>query len=64
MAKAVASEAATEAAGVALQVHGAIGYTWEHDLHLWMKRAGSCRRVGATHGPTDANVLGTLIVGR
>ncbi|HSS08982.1 MAG TPA: acyl-CoA dehydrogenase family protein [Acidimicrobiales bacterium] len=39
MAKAYASEAATLAARVALQVHGAIGYTWEHDLHLWMKRA-------------------------
>ncbi|MGO9341503.1 MAG: acyl-CoA dehydrogenase family protein [Acidimicrobiales bacterium] len=39
MAKAVASEAALLAARVALQVHGAIGYTWEHDLHIWMKRA-------------------------
>jgi alkylation response protein AidB-like acyl-CoA dehydrogenase len=39
MAKAYASDAATRAARVALQVHGAIGYTWEHDLHLWMKRA-------------------------
>ena len=39
MAKAFASEAARAAARVALQVHGAIGYTWEHDLHLWMKRA-------------------------
>jgi alkylation response protein AidB-like acyl-CoA dehydrogenase len=39
MAKALASEAATLAATTALQVHGAIGYTWEHDLHLWMKRA-------------------------
>ena len=39
MAKAQASDAATHAARVALQVHGAIGYTWEHDLHLWMKRA-------------------------
>ena len=39
MAKAYASEAAVVAARVALQVHGAIGYTWEHDLHLWMKRA-------------------------
>ena len=39
MAKAAASDAAVVAGHVALQVHGAIGYTWEHDLHLWMKRA-------------------------
>jgi alkylation response protein AidB-like acyl-CoA dehydrogenase len=39
MAKAYASDAALLAARTALQVHGAIGYTWEHDLHLWMKRA-------------------------
>jgi alkylation response protein AidB-like acyl-CoA dehydrogenase len=38
MAKAFASDAATVASRVALQTHGAIGYTWEHDLHLWMKR--------------------------
>jgi len=41
MAKALASDAATLAARVALQVHGAIGYTWEHDIHLWMKKAWS-----------------------
>jgi alkylation response protein AidB-like acyl-CoA dehydrogenase len=41
MAKALAAEAATGAARTALQVHGAIGYTWEHDVHLWMKRAWS-----------------------
>jgi alkylation response protein AidB-like acyl-CoA dehydrogenase len=23
----------------ALQMHGGIGFTWEHDLHLWFKRA-------------------------
>jgi alkylation response protein AidB-like acyl-CoA dehydrogenase len=38
-AKAAASDAAVQAAKVALQVHGAIGYTWEIDLHVWMKRA-------------------------
>ncbi|HLH29452.1 MAG TPA: acyl-CoA dehydrogenase [Acidimicrobiales bacterium] len=38
-AKAQASELALEAARVALQVHGAIGYTWECDLHLFLKRA-------------------------
>ncbi len=39
MAKALASDAAAPPPRVALQVHGAIGYTWEHDLHVWMKRA-------------------------
>jgi len=24
--------------GEALQCHGGIGFTWEHDLHLWLKR--------------------------
>jgi len=39
LAKARASDAALLACRAALQVHGAIGYTTEHDLHLWMKRA-------------------------
>jgi len=39
MAKARASEAALIAGRVALQVHGAIGYTTEYDLHLFLKRA-------------------------
>jgi hypothetical protein len=39
MAKACASDAATFAARTSLQCHGAIGYSFEHDLHLWMKRA-------------------------
>jgi alkylation response protein AidB-like acyl-CoA dehydrogenase len=38
LAKAQASEAAVLAARKALQVHGAIGYTVEYDLHMWMKR--------------------------
>ena len=38
MAKALASDAADLAANVALQTHGAIGYTWECDLHFFMKR--------------------------
>lgn len=38
MAKAAASDAASLVARVSLQCHGAIGYTVEHDLHMWMKR--------------------------
>lgn len=39
MAKALASDAARLAARKALQCHGAIGYTTEYDLHLYLKRA-------------------------
>ena len=41
MAKVAASEAALRAARAALQAHGAIGYTWEQDVHIWMRRAWS-----------------------
>jgi alkylation response protein AidB-like acyl-CoA dehydrogenase len=43
-AKVYANEAAGLAARVALQCHGAIGYTYEHDLHLWLKRVWSLQR--------------------
>jgi alkylation response protein AidB-like acyl-CoA dehydrogenase len=39
IAKAAASDAGWRVAGASLQVHGGIGFTWEHDLHLWLKRA-------------------------
>jgi alkylation response protein AidB-like acyl-CoA dehydrogenase len=39
MGKAYASDAAMDASRAALQVHGAIGYTHEHDLHLWLNKA-------------------------
>ncbi|MGH8994567.1 MAG: acyl-CoA dehydrogenase family protein [Acidimicrobiales bacterium] len=37
--KAQVTSAASRAADTALTIHGAIGYTWEHDLHLFYKRA-------------------------
>ncbi|MFN8159909.1 MAG: acyl-CoA dehydrogenase family protein [Solirubrobacterales bacterium] len=39
MAKAYASDAGWHVAHEAIQVHGGIGFTWEHDLHLYLKRA-------------------------
>jgi alkylation response protein AidB-like acyl-CoA dehydrogenase len=37
-AKLAATQAALLAAETAIQVHGAMGYTYEVDLHFWMKR--------------------------
>lgn len=59
-AKAAASEAAYGAARAALQLHGAIGYTAEYDLSLWLTKAralrsawgspGECRRLVLSRG--------------
>jgi alkylation response protein AidB-like acyl-CoA dehydrogenase len=49
VAKAAAGAAATRAAKDAAQVHGGIGYTWEHDLHLFIRHAyGSEAWMGTT----------------
>ena len=39
MAKAYVSDAYRKVAGDGIQVHGGIGFTWEHDVHLYFKRA-------------------------
>jgi alkylation response protein AidB-like acyl-CoA dehydrogenase len=44
MAKATASDAASFVARQALQCHGAIGYTVEHELHLYLKRTWALSR--------------------
>jgi alkylation response protein AidB-like acyl-CoA dehydrogenase len=38
-AKAFTGEGVATLAGEALQAHGGIGFTWEHDLHLYLRRA-------------------------
>src|SRR5205085_8255568 len=48
MAKAYASDAGWRVAASSLQVHGGIGFTWEHDLHFFLKRAR-----------TDGHLLGS-----
>jgi alkylation response protein AidB-like acyl-CoA dehydrogenase len=48
MAKAYASDAGWRVTAAALQVHGGIGFTWEHDLHFFLKRA-----------KTDGHLFGT-----
>jgi alkylation response protein AidB-like acyl-CoA dehydrogenase len=38
MAKAFASDAYAQLGGTAIQVFGGVGFTWEHDVHLYYKR--------------------------
>jgi alkylation response protein AidB-like acyl-CoA dehydrogenase len=39
MAKAYVTDAYRKVAGAGIQLHGGIGFTWEHDLHLYFRRA-------------------------
>jgi alkylation response protein AidB-like acyl-CoA dehydrogenase len=39
LAKAAAGDAAVNCARTAVQVHGALGQTWEHDIHLYVRHA-------------------------
>jgi len=41
MAKAYCSDAYRHTAGEGIQIHGGIGFTWEHDMHIYFKRAKS-----------------------
>ena len=47
-AKLVALEAAEKAARAAIQVHGAMGYSWEVDVHLFLKRALALKQYWGT----------------
>jgi alkylation response protein AidB-like acyl-CoA dehydrogenase len=64
VAKAYASETALEAARVSLQVHGAIGYTWECDLHLYLKRSWALAESWGTAADHRARLLDSLLAER
>jgi alkylation response protein AidB-like acyl-CoA dehydrogenase len=61
VAKAAAGAAATLAAKDGIQVHGGIGYTWEHDLHLFIRRAYASEHLLGTSG-WHHDRLGELLV--
>ena len=63
MAKSAASETAQTAAKVALQVYGALGYTWEQDLHIWMRRAWSLEAAWGSGAWHRARVAGAILDG-
>ena len=63
MAKALASDAVDRACRAALQCHGAIGYTFEYDLQIWLKRGWSLSGAYGTarqHRDRVAGALGLL----
>ena len=64
VAKAYASKAALEAARVSLQVHGAIGYTWECDLHLFLKRSWALAEAWGSATEHRARLLDSLLAAR
>src|SRR4051812_15322906 len=43
LALSVCADAAWHAAAESIQLHGGIGFTWEHDAHLYFKRATTTR---------------------
>jgi alkylation response protein AidB-like acyl-CoA dehydrogenase len=50
LAKAVCADAAYRIAAETIQLHGGIGFTWEHDAHLYFKRATATRMMlGDSH---------------
>jgi alkylation response protein AidB-like acyl-CoA dehydrogenase len=55
LAKAVAADAFVYVTGESIQLHGGIGFTWEHDAHLYFKRAWT---TSLMHG--DSNSLRRL----
>lgn len=50
MAKSWCGETYKHAAFDGVQIHGGIGYTWDHDMHLYLKRAKACE---VTFGDSD-----------
>ena len=63
MAKAAAGEAARRAAKDGIQIHGGIGFTWEHDLHLFMRRAFASEALLGTTGWHHDRLADLLIAG-
>ena len=59
-AKVACTDAARRAARVALQVHGAIGYTEEHDLHLWLTKVRALAGAWGSQAEHRARVMAAI----
>ncbi|NMM87558.1 acyl-CoA dehydrogenase [Rhodococcus sp. SRB_17] len=60
-AKVACGDAAYKAARVGLQVHGAIGYTMEHDLSLWLTKVRALLTAWGTPAMHRARVVESLV---
>lgn len=60
VAKACASEASALVNREALQCHAGIGFTWEHDLHLWLKRGKALEQSFGTAAEHRARLAAIL----
>ena len=61
-AKVACTDAARRAARAALQVHGAIGYTEEHDLHLWLLKVRALAGAWGSQAEHRARVMAAISV--
>ncbi len=63
MAKAWCSDASRRVMAAALQVHGGIGFTWEHGLHVFVKRA-QLDQVSGGDAPWHRDRIATILAAR
>jgi alkylation response protein AidB-like acyl-CoA dehydrogenase len=63
MAKAWCSDASRRVMATGLQVHGGIGFTWEHEMHLYLKRA-QLDQVSYGDAATHRDRIATLLRAR
>ena len=60
-AKVYCSEALTTTAGEMIQLHGAIGITWEHRAHRYLKRAHGARHLFGSPAQHAAAIAASLL---
>jgi len=60
LAKSACCEAAVTAAQECVQLHGGIGFTWEHSAHLYLKRAKAASLAFGTPGAHRADLAGLV----
>ncbi len=64
LAQAFAADAFPALGGTAIQVFGGIGFTWEHDIHLYYKRLLSCAYILGTASDHLAELADLVVTPR